>query len=69
VVDELLPVDDASAGADGAMEGAVSGGIQIFSPILDAPSDRLQISATMLGRMKHGYRGSLIRAHSIMKHL
>jgi hypothetical protein len=27
VVDELQPVNDASAGADGALEGASSGGI------------------------------------------
>jgi hypothetical protein len=27
MVDELQPVNDASAGADGAMEGASSGGI------------------------------------------
>jgi len=36
VVDELLSDYDASFGADGAMRGASSSGIQISSPILDA---------------------------------
>lgn len=34
MVDELLADYDANAGADGAMAGASSGGIQISSPIL-----------------------------------